>query len=578
MGTRPEEEIMGAMPLRFVSLRLLTALAAAGVGLLAILFTPAAPASAHAALVRTSPSNGAVVQTAPAEVIIVFSEPVQLVPAKIRVIAPDHTRADLDTPRTSGGEVHIPLRENLPRGSYLVTYRVISTDGHPVGGGITFAIGAPSPGGAPTGTDIAAGKVDRVVQTLLVISRYLGFAGLALLVGALLVLQALWPARLSRRGPTRLGWLGAGLITASTVLELYLQAPYTSGAGLFGASGGDFQAVLGDRFGQGHLVRLGVLGALAFLLPRIFAGQAGQADRILAGILGVIGVITWPLAGHPGASPAPTLTTIADLAHLIAMSVWLGGLVMLALFLLRQASEKEIGVIMPVWSRWAALAVSVLVLGGTAQALVEIGSFGALFSTTYGWVVVTKVLLLCGVLAAANYSRRWVNRHTAVDPGASELANPPRVAISRLRRAVLAEVAIIAIVLGCAAALVQTTPARNVAEARAQQDAPITSWTLTSSLYSLQVDVDPGTVGLNLVHLYAYTLDGKPLTVQQWSASASLPAQEIEAVDVPLIKISDDHASGQVNFLAPGDWQLTFTLRISEIDEATVGQIVRVNQ
>ena len=88
----------------------------------------------------------------------------------------------------------------------------------------------------------------------------------------------------------------------------------------------------------------------------------------------------------------PPLTIIADAAHLISVSIWLGGLVMLAAFLLRRANARELGAILPVWSNWATLAVTVLVLGGTAQALIEIGSISSLLHTTYGQLVIVKVV------------------------------------------------------------------------------------------------------------------------------------------------------------------------------------------
>ncbi len=74
------------------------------------------------------------------------------------------------------------------------------------------------------------------MSTALSAARYLGFAGLVLLVGPALVLFALWPRRLSTRGPARLTMIAVLVLTVSTVLELYLQIPYTSGSGLFGAT------------------------------------------------------------------------------------------------------------------------------------------------------------------------------------------------------------------------------------------------------------------------------------------------------------------------------------------------------
>src|SRR5262245_57696184 len=66
---------------------LFAAIAGSLLGGLVVLLLPATPASAHAALVRTSPAQGSLVATAPNEVILTFSESVTLVPGRSRVIA-----------------------------------------------------------------------------------------------------------------------------------------------------------------------------------------------------------------------------------------------------------------------------------------------------------------------------------------------------------------------------------------------------------------------------------------------------------------------------------------------------------
>src|SRR5690606_29173364 len=108
-------------------------LAAAVVGLLAVVL-PAVPASAHAVLRSTNPVANTTVPTAPAEVVLTFSEAVSPVADRVRVLAPDGTRADSGAPVARDSELSIPMRTDVPRGTYLVSYRVISADGHPVGG------------------------------------------------------------------------------------------------------------------------------------------------------------------------------------------------------------------------------------------------------------------------------------------------------------------------------------------------------------------------------------------------------------------------------------------------------------
>ncbi|NJP33667.1 copper resistance CopC/CopD family protein [Micromonospora thermarum] len=529
--------------------------------LVALLVAPAGPASAHAVLVSSSPVASAVVPNAPAEVVLTFSESVRKVPGKIRVIAPDGSRADRGEPSFDGGVVTIPVDPAGDRGTYLVSYRVISADSHPVSGAFTYSVGAPSPPPVDTGDD---NRADPVVGTAVKVAKYVGYAGLLLLVGPALVLAALWPRRLSRRGPTRLAWTGLGLVVASTLATLWLQVPYTAGGGVFDVTGEGFSGVLGSMFGAAHLVRLGLLAAAAFLLRPLLAGPVGRTDLVILGILGGAALLTWPLAGHPAASPAPAVSVVVDAVHLGSMAVWLGGLVMLAVFLLRQADERELGAILPIWSRWAALSVSALLLAGVVQALIEVATPSALVGTTYGRLLLGKIGLFVLVIAVAAYSRALVRRRTA--------AGRPTL----VRRALWAELAITAVVLGVTATLVQTTPARTAAADTAGSAGGYFSTTLSSSLGSVQVEVDPAERGNNSVHFYAYTPDNRPQPVVEWRATAALPSAGIEPIEVPLLPLTDNHVTGEINLPASGEWQLRVTVRTSDIDQATVTATVPV--
>ncbi len=528
---------------------------------MALLLVPAGPASAHAVLSSSSPAASTVVPAAPAEVVLTFSETVRKVPDRIRVIAPDGSRADQGEPTFAGSVVNIPVDTDRGNGTYLVTYRVISADSHPVSGAFTYSVGAPSEPPVDSGDD---GQANPVVGTAVKVAKFVGYAGLLLVIGPALVLALLWPRRLSRRGPARLAWTGLGLVALATVAAVLLQVPYTNGGGVFDVTGEGLSLVLGSAFGAAHLVRLGLLAAVALLLRPLLAGPVGRTDLVILGVLAVGALFTWPIAGHPAASPAPAVSVLVDTVHLGGMAVWLGGLVMLAVFLLRRADERELGAILPIWSRWAALAVSALLLAGTVQALIEVATPAALVNTTYGRLVLAKIGLFVLVIAVAAYSRHLVRT---------------RVAASRpapVRRAIWAELAITAIVLGVSATLVQTTPARSVSTDVSAADSGYFNTTATSSLYSMQIEVSPARRGNNSVHLYAYTLDNQPLPVVEWQVTVALPAAGIEPIQVPLLPLTDNHATGEISLPAAGDWELRVTARTTEIDQATVTATVPV--
>jgi copper transport protein len=555
--TRPATTARAApAPIR----RAVGALITGGLLGLVLALSLAGPASAHAVLVRTDPSAGTVLLVAPAEIDLTFSESVRPVSGQVRVLGPNNARVDSGSPKTAGDVISIPLQQNVPRGTYLVTFRVISSDSHPVGGGFTFSVGAPS-SNPPTAT--GSTRVDRAVAIAFGAARYLGYAGLVLIAGPVLFLNSLWPQRLSRRVPVRFAIAGLWAVTVSALAEMYLEVPYVTGGGLFSISASALIDALSDQFGAAHMIRLAAVTAGAVVLRQFLTERVPSAvDRAVGAILAVVVIGTWPLSGHPGASSVPVISVVADAAHLTAMSIWLGGLVMLGAVLLPKAEHRELRAVLPVWSSWAMIAVSVLVIAGTAQALVEIRSVGQLIGTTYGRLVVAKVALLAVVLAVALFSRLLVRRMRHED-----------VSASRLRRSVLTELAITAVVIGVAATLVQAPPARTAAVSTPTGPPSVT---LSSNLYRLRVDLDPGTVGNNSFHFYAYTLDGAPQPVVEWRATAALPAQKIEPIPIPILPITSDHAVGEFTFSSAGQWELKYTLRLSDVDEATVVQQLTV--
>ncbi|GAA3234445.1 copper resistance CopC/CopD family protein [Dactylosporangium siamense] len=542
-----------------------THLAAMMLGALTVLALPAAPANAHATLVGSAPTADVVVDALPGEVVVTFSEPVRPVADKVRVITPDGGRLDTGKATARGADLVIPVRGDGSKGTYLVSYRVISADNHPISGGFAFSYGQVS--ATPTDDAGAGVQTDPLVKNAMSAARWIGFLGLILLVGPALILLTLWPARLPTTGPARLAVVGGGLVAVSTLLELYLQIPYTSGNGLLGGTLDGAAESLGTAYGAAHLVRLAAVAAAVLLLRPVAGLRAGKVDRALLILVAVVGAATWPLSGHPSASPVPALTVVADAAHLAAMAVWVGGLVVLFGFLLRRASHRELAAIMPVWSGWALLAVTVLVLAGTAQALVEIGTLSALTGTLYGRLVITKVGLFAVIIVAAAYARDITNRDF---PAAADDEKEAASVRGRLRIGVLVEIGVVVLILGVTSVLVQTTPARSVEAASAQPGRPV-EVKVSSNLFQVVVDVSPAKTGINTVHLYARKPDGSaPLQVVEWKATVALPAKEVEPITVPMVALSPDHASGQVAFPSAGTWDMRITVRVDDINQATV--------
>ncbi|GAB3858145.1 copper resistance protein CopC [Micromonospora andamanensis] len=413
----------------------------------------AGPAAAHAVVVATTPQRDEVLGYAPREVLVTFSETIAVVPGRVQVLAPDGKRINVGEPEVRDRTVRIALRpSDRPLGTYLVSYRVISADSHPVAGSFTFAAGAPS----ATPPEPALAESESPAGVLVPAAKYLGYLGLLLAVGPPLLTATMWPRRRSRRGATVLALGGLGLVAAGTLGTWIGQAAQVVGAPVGQLTPTDLRAVADSDVGVVLAVRLALVGLAAALLPAVLRGDSSPAGRVAGAgrlrgaalaAIGLAGLVTWPLAGHPIASPVPPVSIALTTVHIAGVTVWLGGLLTLTVFLLRGTHERVLARILPAWSRWATLAVAWLVTAGVLQAAIELGRPSALWGSTYGRLLLAKAALLAGVLAVAAGQRRLI-RH--------------RVAASRPRwvaRAAGVELAVTAVVLALTAMLVQTPPA-----------------------------------------------------------------------------------------------------------------------
>ena len=530
------------------------------IGLCGALLLPGA-AWAHATVVSTTPNADAIVNAAPGKVTVTFDEPVSPVAADTTVVAPDGSPATAGKATVDGDRLTYRLRDHLPKGTYLVSYRVISADGHPVPGGFTFSYGKTSP--PPTAVAGATGT-DPVVTTLVIADRYIGYAGLALVFGPALLLLAANPG--SRRGAAKLVIAGLSTVAATSMVGLYLQVPYTAGSGLFDINGGDVGAVLASRFGGAAMVRLLLVLVAVPLLHPFLTGRSSGLPRGWLGLLGVALAATWSFSGHATTSPAPPLTVLSDTVHIAAVATWIGGLVTLALFALKRSRVAEAERLLPVWSQWATWLVAALAVAGLAQALINVGTVGALVSTTYGWLVIAKLGLFAVLLGTAALARTAVGRI-----GSGEV-------VARVRRLVVTELSVAACVLGVSAVLVQTIPAATVTGASAaSQQRTDTDKTLGGDLFTLQFEIDPGRVGRDAAHVYLFKKDGvTPLRPKEWNGTYGLSSGGVNAVDMDLSVLAPNHASATVNLPKKGDWKFSFTIRTTKWDEDTVSTVVSI--
>lgn len=379
-------------------------LALLGTVLVLVLFGGVGGASAHAALTGTDPQDGTVLKTAPREVTLTFSESIGLLDDSFRVLDPGNRRVHTGDPGHAGGRsdtARVTLPKGLGTGTFTVAWRVVSADSHPVSGAFTFSIGKPSASAPPVPVDPAGGTVS---ATLYDIARYFAYGGLALLIGAAaFVLACGFP------GPVRrLLLAGWWTLFLSTFALLLLRGPYERGSGLGDALDPSvLNGTLDSRPGLTLLARLVLLAAVAFY--PVSADRRGRGVLALGALLTVSLAVTWAASEHASAGIQVPVAMVSSVLHLLSMAVWLGGLTALLTALYRSAEPLPAATVNR-FSRLALGSVAVLVVTGVYQSWRGLGSWDALTSTSYGRLLVAKLVAVLFLLAGAAYSRRWAGR------------------------------------------------------------------------------------------------------------------------------------------------------------------------
>ncbi|KUO16279.1 transporter [Streptomyces dysideae] len=578
-----------------------------------VLLGGAVPASAHAVLTGSDPREGTVLKSAPERVTVSFNESVELAEDSVRVLDPDNRPVTAGDPEHADGKAdtaRVPLTSGLKEGTYTVSWRVLSADSHAVSGAFTFSVGAPSQTRAQAAAQPA---VDPTVNILYGIGRYVAYAGLALLIGIAVFTLACWPGATTARvvrGPILAGWWA---LTGSTVALLLVRGPYASGDGPLKAFDPQLlRSTVDSRPGIALLVRLALLLLVALLLRR---GRPERgADRRTAGagaVLAVALAITWAAAEHASAGIQVPVAMVSSVLHLLAMGVWLGGLAALLTALYRAPADDPLPpAAVARFSRLALTSVAVLAATGLYQSWRGLGSWEAL-TTGYGRTLLIKIAAVLLMLLAASSSRRWTERLLHVPAEVPELVtvgggdqNPPRdpapgpasgpdtggpgpEAHRRgLRRSVLAEVLIAVAVLVATTVLTGSQPGRAASETAAEPmvaGQPNVSLTLIpfdtgtpAGRGTVQITLEPGLVGRNVVQAVVYAADGPLVAVPELRLTFTLTGQRVGPLDADLVDQGGYWGSDSLDLPLPGTWTMRATVRVSDIDQVTVSKTVKI--
>jgi copper transport protein len=533
-------------------------------------FVLAAPASAHATLSSSSPADGSRLRTAPADVTLHFDENVGV--GYVHVTDQSGRRVEAGAPTHPGGVaaiVRIALRHDPHDASYTVSYRMVSADSHPIEGTISFVVG----NGPLVTRPQSAGATPTGVPSILDTARWVSTLGFTTLAGVWLVF-AVWPAGRAERRVRRIVWTGWTAALLGSIAEVLLQGVNAAGApatSVFKWSLID--PTLHTNFGGWHLVRIGLLaltGLVLALALRPNRERVWSEDALAP--LGVVIAETFAIVGHARTTSPVWLSVGSDTLHLAAIGVWLGGLIMLVLAVLPRRDADELATVMPVFSRVAFTAVVVIAVTGTYAAYRATGSWRALFETTYGLLIVAKVVGFVALLALGNLSRVLIRRRlgggrvVAYAMSADTVVEPPPSGFSatdveRMRRSVAVEVAIGVVVLVLAAVLVGQ-PRGSDAVAAADLAAVTASAPLTPQR-TASVTVDPGRHGVVGVRL---DLGAGPQP-QQVAATATQPDAQLGPIPLHLVRSGPSYyTAAGLNLPVAGTWVITVDVTFSQFD------------
>ncbi len=563
---------------------------------------------AHAQLLGTSPATGSTVPVQPREVIFQFNQNVGGTLGAVRVYdAQGNEVDDLDVSHPSGDEhwMGVGLKPHLPDGTYTATYRVISADTHIVYGGLVFNIG--HAGAAPRYTVaslIEKNRTGKVTSIAFGMARTLNYLAIAAMIGGLIFALAVWPAALAVSARPEQSWNGASSAFTSrlrkllyaavavglvaSVLGVLLQGASAAGVSLWSSMKGSVvENTLESRFGEvwgARAIDWALLGLVLVVCAALRAdpipslgeepiGASPRVRRPAVALMAVLAVgclylaVTPALAGHASIESPTGLFFPADALHVLAASVWVGGIACLLLVLPAATKQLEgperTRLLVATLARFSPIALAAVVaisLTGAIQAYIDVRSLEGLTHTTYGALVIAKTLLLLALIGLG-----WTNRKRIIPALQRHVGDgrAPGGAGVRARRTLRGELVLMLAVLSATAALVSYAPPIDAASG------PYSTSTHIGAA-DLQITVEPARAGPNTIHLYL--IDAKTgaqfTATKELTVTARLPAKSIGPLPLKANVAGPGHYVLDSAVLSPaGTWSIEIVDRVSEFEE-----------
>ncbi|HEX3057236.1 MAG TPA: copper resistance protein CopC [Gaiellaceae bacterium] len=540
----------------------------------AALALPAA-AWAHAALLKTFPTASAEVDTPPAQLRLVYDETVEPRFAVVSVTdAAAHQQVDGPVHRSASNpyELDAPLKRSA-EGWYLVFWRVISADGHPVRGAFLYRIG-PNPGPPPQ--FVIPSLSETAVTPGLIALRWLTFLSAMAAIGLFVLRTVIARPVVARVSGTRLRAVSAAFaaavavgLVATPIYVLLATAQFALRS--FWSFGALVPLMDVSAFGRGYL-RFELLLALFAVAAAaaIWLDRPDRARRSVAGLLSLWGALLAAgalllvpgAAGHAAQTSPRALALVFDWLHLAAGSLWVGGLIgLLVLWSSLPVARRTAGLVVcvPRFSNAAFVSVVVLLGSGIGAAVLHLPTLATLWQTGYGKTIIIKASLLLAAMlvAAVNLLRtKPALARDETSTGAAVL----------LRRLVAGEVVLVTSAVVAAAVLSSYPPPPKAlaslgAPAATAGPGPVTE-VVERNGYRVDVRVTPNKVAVPDSYVLRLTRNGAPVRGATVIATFTMLDMEMPTQAYRLAERSPGvYAHSSEALVMVGRWGLTFQVQ-----------------
>ncbi|MBY5867765.1 copper resistance CopC/CopD family protein [Rhizobium leguminosarum] len=490
---------------------------------------------AHALLTGSSPSSGQVFKASPTDVQLHFNEPVRVVRATVSL--PDGESQDLGS-WGAGGDVTIGPLPSVDDGTIIVSYRVVSEDGHPVGGTVVFHVGSTSVSAAAMGAEADAASF-RLLAAAIWLTHIVSVLLVAFVVGGRFFVAVF------DRGRPYLGRPSVALMAAAivTFAAIYLQGLDEIGAGLSFAGLAPLKAGLASRSGASAILSLFAIVIAAS--PFTASGKPGLAAAASAMVLAST---AFTFTGHCNVAAPRWLAQTCIFLHGGVLLFWIGSL----LPLWRLSSPSTGRRALRSFSKAIPIPFLAMLAAGAVLAWIELPSIQSVLSSTYGRVLLLKIGLVSVLCVLAAYNRFWLT---------APATRGDATARSRLRASICAEIAVAVAIVGVASLWRFAGPE----QVPYLEPEPL-GVHLHSESAMAQLELKPQADGHAEVRVTVLTPEFDAMEPKAIELRLTNPKEGVEAIKYDLMETDDGTWSAQVLPIerSPAGWKVDLKILIDD--------------